>query len=202
MNIATKTLKSLEQLMIAYLAEVTSVREVGGVRESDWQNLANRLAIPTGHVTGYWEAIGEERRESIWASVLDRRILNTRSHQLFRANTADRVASMAMDKIENLLASGMIRDTNELIAVVRMASPQPKQGVSVSINAGDELMRLKAGESLPGGDKVIRISLSPAVAQSVTRSRIAEDGGFRVIDAEMIGSEELRNIGKVVEEDE
>ena len=54
-------------------------------------------------------------------------------------------------------------------------------------------MRLDKGETLPGGDKIVHLSLSPIVAQSVTRAR--EIGLERVIDGEMIDAKTLRTIG-------
>ena len=187
-----KTIRSLESLMVSFLAELTKVESKEEVVESTWIVLARQLVVPLEHLTGYW---GIANQDAIWARVLDRRIENVAANQAFRGASRDRVAYKVINRIEALLDQNMVKDVGELAAIYRLtASPNGiGNGQGVTVNIGDSAMRLENGETLPGGDKIVHLSLSPIVAQSVTRAR--ELGGERVIDGEMIDAKTLRTIG-------
>lgn len=186
-----KTIRSLESLMVSFLAELTRVESREEVVESTWMRLARQLVVPLEHLTGYWAMANQE---ALWARVLDRRIENVAADQAFRAGARDRVAHKVIDRIEHMLDQKMVKDVGELAAIYRMTSGVGSgAGQGVTVNIGDSTMRLDKGETLPGGDKIVHLSLSPIVAQSVTRAR--EIGLERVIDGEMIDAKTLRTIG-------
>ena len=195
---ATTMSERLDKLIVNYLAEITQV-----IRESDidpaliseeqkirlWGVLAQQLRIPTEYVVEYWATKTAAERARLWMGVLDRRIQNLAANNAFQVNTAERVTGKALDKLEAMLDGNLIRNPGELLAIARLRTG-PSPATVIHNNFGGAM--LAPGQTLPGNEGVIMLDLSPQVTANIQRPQTAAE--TRVIDAEMIGVKDLREL--------
>lgn len=199
-----QSFKQLDNLMVSYLSHVANVERIEQLDTKDelaqrqiWAGLAGQLRVPFEHILDYWNQKSEHSKKELWKRVLKMRIESVAAHPAFRAQTMSRVAGKALDKLEYLMDSGLIRSPAELMAIARLAAPAQSPGgqnagVVVNFNGGGGAMTLASGQSLPGGEGVMTLQLSP-------RSRVGEQrkepgADSRVIDAAMVTASALRDI--------
>lgn len=179
----------MRSLVIQYCAQ-TSTESLSAV---NFLGLANRLGCPLPMVT---EVVSSFDEEALWAEVLKIRIKRALAARVFTDNKWERLESLAVNKLTDLMERNMIRDTGELIAVASAARRSqtgpatPPGGTTVNVNIGDPMMN---GTGLPPVGSKIAIDLSPRIASSLQERAASVSGKQnRVIDGEMLTAKELR----------
>ena len=196
-----RKMNSMERLVTEFLAQ-SQHEGPSSTATIDWSRLAFQIRITTGDVEGFWEHLGPEGQARLWSIAIQHRVETTLALPGIQKGTRERVVSKAVEKLEQMLDSGLIRDVSELLAISRVlgtATPiggqQPNQGPSLTFNIGGaNQMKMQDGQTLPGGDDIIMLNLTPRAAAGLQRQTPETESAERVIDGEMLDVKSLRNM--------
>ena len=196
-----RKMNSMERLVTEFLAQ-SQHEGPSSTATIDWSRLAYQIRITTGDVEGFWEHLGPEGQARLWSIAIQHRVETTLALPGIQKGTRERVVSKAVEKLEQMLDSGLIRDVSELLAISRVlgtATPiggqQPNQGPSLTFNIGGaNQMKMQDGQTLPGGDDIIMLNLTPRAAAGLQRQTPETESAERVIDGEMLDVKSLRNM--------
>lgn len=184
----------LERLLVNYCASQTAAEELENV---DWGLLARRLGTRAAFLKEAAE-VGNGGGE-LWDKVIQERIKRALATKSFRDVTWERLESKALDTLFRLADRNLIRDPGELLAVASAARKiNTNEGagagggnhVSINLGVGD----MSGNGELPASGARMTIDLSPRSAAALSGRTLPDRNPERVIDGEMIGAKELRDI--------
>lgn len=196
-----RKMNSMERLMTEFLAQ-SKHEGMGDGNPIDWGPLAFQIRISVSDVEGFWRHLGTEGQARLWSIAIQHRVETTLALPGIQRGTRERVVSKAVEKLEQMLDSGLIRDVSELLAISRVLGSQPQtggqppsQGPSLTFNIGGaNTMKMQEGQTLPGGDDIIMLNLTPRAAAGLQRATPETENGERVIDGEMLDVKSLRSM--------
>ena len=196
-----RKMNSMERLVTEFLAQ-SKHEGPSDPNPVEWGPLAFQIRIPASDVEGFWRHLGTEGQSRLWAIAIQHRVETTLALPGIQKGTRERVVSKAVEKLEQMLDAGLIRDVSELLAISRVlgsATPiggqQPNQGPSLTFNIGGaNQMKMQDGQTLPGGDDIIMLNLTPRAAAGLQRSNPEPENAERIIDGEMLDVKSLRNM--------
>jgi hypothetical protein len=195
-----RQMTSMERLVTEFLAQSEYEGPTAEVA-IDWSRLAYQIRIPKEHVEALWDHLGKEGQGRLWAVAIQHRVETTLALPGIQKGTRDRVVNKAIERLEQMLDSGLIRDVGELLAISRVLGPQipsgnqpPSQGPSLTFNIGAPNMKMQDGQTLPGGDEVIMLNLTPRAAAGLQKTKEKAENTERIIDGEMLDVKSLREM--------
>lgn len=185
--------EEMKGLLVQYCATQIDALELA---EIPWEYLAKRLGTHAEHLKLAAEVANENG--ALWMEVMQERIKRVGADRAFRDVRWEALESQTLRMLVKLVESNFVKDPGQLLAIANAARRvnvnEPTAGGStmgnqVNISFGN-------GESgvLPPAGTVMKIDMSPRMAQTLASKGEKTGVGGRVIDGQMLTATELRSV--------
>lgn len=190
---APRVSAEMRGLLVQYCATQIAAIELADVA---WAPLAARLGSRAEHLQQAAQVANSDG--ALWTEVMQERIKRVGADRTFRDVRWETLENRTLEMLVRLVEANMIRDAGQLLAIANAARRinvnEPTGGSGMSQNVNISFGANPEQNGLPPAGTVMKIDMSPRMAQTLASKSERMPGGGRVIDGEMLTASELRSV--------